>query len=33
MLFKQYVQDNLYDRINTRPFLNNIDNRRVLIRS
>ncbi|MXQ85241.1 hypothetical protein E5288_WYG014486 [Bos mutus] len=28
MLFKQYVQDDLYDRINTRLFLNNIENRR-----
>lgn len=33
MFFKQYVQDNLYDRINTRLFLNNIENRRVLMRS
>lgn len=23
MLFRQYVRDNLYDRISTRPFLNN----------
>ncbi|MBN3325899.1 PI3R4 kinase, partial [Atractosteus spatula] len=25
MLFRQYVRDNLYDRISTRPFLNNIE--------
>uniref|UniRef100_A0A2K5UQY8 non-specific serine/threonine protein kinase n=1 Tax=Macaca fascicularis TaxID=9541 RepID=A0A2K5UQY8_MACFA len=27
MLFRQYVRDNLYDRISTRPFLNNIEKR------
>ncbi|EMP31558.1 Phosphoinositide 3-kinase regulatory subunit 4 [Chelonia mydas] len=26
-LFRQYVRDNLYDRISTRPFLNNIEKR------
>uniref|UniRef100_A0A8C9TVT2 non-specific serine/threonine protein kinase n=1 Tax=Scleropages formosus TaxID=113540 RepID=A0A8C9TVT2_SCLFO len=25
MLFRQFVRDNLYDRISTRPFLNNIE--------
>ncbi|KAJ8290827.1 hypothetical protein GJAV_G00018030 [Gymnothorax javanicus] len=25
MLFRQYVRDNLYDRISTRPFLNNVE--------
>uniref|UniRef100_A0A3B3SVH7 non-specific serine/threonine protein kinase n=1 Tax=Paramormyrops kingsleyae TaxID=1676925 RepID=A0A3B3SVH7_9TELE len=25
ILFRQYVRDNLYDRISTRPFLNNIE--------
>ncbi|XP_067857085.1 phosphoinositide 3-kinase regulatory subunit 4 isoform X3 [Heptranchias perlo] len=25
MLFRQYARDNLYDRISTRPFLNNIE--------
>lgn len=25
LLFRQYVKDNLYDRISTRPFLNNIE--------
>ncbi|XP_040119766.1 phosphoinositide 3-kinase regulatory subunit 4-like [Oryx dammah] len=25
MLFRQYVRDNLYDRIGIRPFLNNIE--------
>ncbi|KAG8572794.1 hypothetical protein GDO81_012164 [Engystomops pustulosus] len=27
LLFRQYVRDNLYDRISTRPFLNNIEKR------
>ncbi|KAJ0000653.1 hypothetical protein NQD34_012495 [Periophthalmus magnuspinnatus] len=27
ILFRQYVRDNLYDRISTRPFLNNIEKR------
>lgn len=27
MLLRQYVWDNLYDRISTRPFLNNIEKR------
>uniref|UniRef100_A0A673UTU3 Phosphoinositide 3-kinase regulatory subunit 4 n=1 Tax=Suricata suricatta TaxID=37032 RepID=A0A673UTU3_SURSU len=27
MLFRQYVRDNLYDRISTRPFLNNTEKR------
>lgn len=27
VLFRQYVRDNLYDRISTRPFLNNIEKR------
>ncbi|XP_077160519.1 phosphoinositide 3-kinase regulatory subunit 4 [Paroedura picta] len=27
MLFRQYVRDNLYDRISTRPFLNNVEKR------
>ncbi|XP_026139558.1 phosphoinositide 3-kinase regulatory subunit 4 isoform X1 [Carassius auratus] len=25
ILFRQYVRDNLYDRISTRPFLNNVE--------
>jgi len=25
LLFRQYVKDSLYDRISTRPFLNNIE--------
>ncbi|XP_069762892.1 phosphoinositide 3-kinase regulatory subunit 4 isoform X2 [Narcine bancroftii] len=25
LLFRQYVRDNLYDRISTRPFLNNVE--------
>uniref|UniRef100_A0A4W3GSE5 Phosphoinositide 3-kinase regulatory subunit 4 n=1 Tax=Callorhinchus milii TaxID=7868 RepID=A0A4W3GSE5_CALMI len=25
MLFRQYARDNLYDRISTRPFLNNVE--------
>uniref|UniRef100_T1ISE1 non-specific serine/threonine protein kinase n=1 Tax=Strigamia maritima TaxID=126957 RepID=T1ISE1_STRMM len=25
LLFRQYVKDNLYDRISTRPFLNNVE--------
>ena len=24
-LFRQYVKDSLYDRISTRPFLNNVE--------
>ncbi|XP_028280829.1 phosphoinositide 3-kinase regulatory subunit 4 [Parambassis ranga] len=27
ILFRQYVRDNLYDRISTRPFLNNVEKR------
>lgn len=27
LLFRQYVRDNVYDRISTRPFLNNIEKR------
>ncbi|XP_012692948.2 phosphoinositide 3-kinase regulatory subunit 4 isoform X2 [Clupea harengus] len=27
ILFRQYVRDNLYDRISTRPFMNNIEKR------
>lgn len=27
LLFRQYVRDNLYDRISTRPFLNGVEKR------
>ena len=27
ILFRQYVRDNLYDRISTRPFLNGVEKR------